>query len=268
MRIDRINQMRAYISQRESVSLDELAAVSRVSKNTVRRDVDEIVAEGLYKKSYGGISAVKSDTVFSVSWDTRLQHAAEAKRRIAAEAACLIEDHSCIYMDSGTTTYALADYLPQKRQMTVVTNSLPLIAKTIGLQNHHIFVLGGMYSESSCSLQGDSAIDVFSHLNVDAAFISTSGIAIATGLSNSTISDAAFKRRLIARVPKVILLADATKFNKQALFSFCDLSALHAVVTDQKPPEEFCTFFAAHGVRLIVCSQGDTAKRHAVSCAS
>ena len=254
MRIDRINQMKRYISERETVSLDELVSVFGVSKNTVRRDMDEIVSDGTYKKSYGGISVVNSATVFSSSWASRIQRAAEAKKRIAVLASALVADNSCIFIDAGTTSYALTEHLTAKQRVTVVTNSLPVIAEVIRQPETRLFALGGMFSESECSFQGESTIDMFSHLNADTAFIGTSAISLTTGLSNSTYSDAAFKRKLIDRVPRVILMTDATKFNKQALFTFCSLDALDTVITDQTPPEPFCEYFETHGVKLLVAN--------------
>lgn len=252
MRIDRINQMKKYISERESASLDDLASVFGVSKNTVRRDVEELVSGGTFKKSYGGITVVNNATVYSSSWDTRLQRETTAKQKIAAAASALIMDNSCIFIDAGTTAFGLTGHLSGHQGVTVVTDSLPVITEVIKQPEIHLFALGGLYSEKNCSFQGEASIDVFSRINADIAFIGTSAVSLATGLSNSTYSDAALKQKVITRIPRIVLLTDVTKFNKQALFTICSLDALDTVVTDQLPPREFCDYFASHGIHLII----------------
>jgi len=59
MREKRLTKMEEFIRKRGSVALDELCVHFGVSKNTVRRDVAEIVEHTDIRKIYGGVSVEK-----------------------------------------------------------------------------------------------------------------------------------------------------------------------------------------------------------------
>lgn len=50
IKTERIEQIEDYIFQHQTVSLDELVEVFDVSKNTIRRDVQQLVERGKIKK--------------------------------------------------------------------------------------------------------------------------------------------------------------------------------------------------------------------------
>ena len=53
VRVKRLEEMLKYIETNGSVSLDELCEVFQISKNTARRDIDEVLKTGTIKKIYG-----------------------------------------------------------------------------------------------------------------------------------------------------------------------------------------------------------------------
>lgn len=253
MRIDRLNEMESYISVKGSASFEELASVFRISKNTVRRDVDEIIQKGRFEKTYGGVSVATSpSTVVSSPWASRRERAWDVKRQIAALAAELVHDNSCIFLDAGTTTFALLEYIGTRKNVTIITDSLPVMVDATKYPGLRVFALGGLYFADSSSFQGDSTVAMIQQLNADVAFIGTSAIALDCGLSNSTHYDAMLKRRVVARIPKIVLMTDSSKFDKRALFTFCDLDAVHTVVTDKMPAKAYCDYFAEHKIKLLV----------------
>jgi len=56
MRSKRISEIEDYIYENKTVTLDQLCRVFDVSKNTIRRDLKEIISDGNFKKIYGGIT--------------------------------------------------------------------------------------------------------------------------------------------------------------------------------------------------------------------
>ena len=63
MKTNRIKEIEEYILSNESVSLDSLCDVFKISKNTIRRDINEIEKKGSIKKVYGGVTAVVKDLI-------------------------------------------------------------------------------------------------------------------------------------------------------------------------------------------------------------
>lgn len=85
MRFERIEEMEHYITTNNSASLDELCKVFNVSKNTVRRDLKEILSRGEFKKAYGGVYLAHSR--LPLPFKERLNKNVEVKQRIARRAA-------------------------------------------------------------------------------------------------------------------------------------------------------------------------------------
>src|SRR4051794_24735513 len=107
----RIKKIQDYVLEHQSASLDELVKVFDVSKNTIRRDVQELVDRGELKKVYGGVSSIHKKLE---SFQERSVRNQEQKELIAKKAASFIEDGDFIFIDSGTTTIEMFEYLKEK----------------------------------------------------------------------------------------------------------------------------------------------------------
>ena len=78
----------------------DLAIELGLSEDSLRRDLRELAAAGLCQRVYGGalpVSPARGE------FATRLEVAAESKRRVAARAALLITPGSTVILGSGTT---------------------------------------------------------------------------------------------------------------------------------------------------------------------
>src|SRR4051812_29544606 len=120
IKVKRINLIRDYIFEHQTVSFDELVNVFNVSKNTIRRDIQLLVESGDIKKVYGGV-AVNHSTL--VSFTDRITRNQQQKKSIAQSAAQYVEDGDIIFIDSGTTTLELFEFLKTK-ELTIITNNL------------------------------------------------------------------------------------------------------------------------------------------------
>ena len=128
-----------YLSDSDSHTLIDLAKKCNVSMNTIRRDVNELVESGHVQKFYGGVSLVrKSDSSFY----NRATINQEEKQRIAKYAASLVKDKDLIFIDSGSTTAQIVDYLNVNYDLTIVTNNLKAISKIIDVMNWNLIVVG------------------------------------------------------------------------------------------------------------------------------
>src|SRR5690606_31685204 len=105
-------------------SVAELAGHLGVSEMTVRRDVRQLAGAGDLRIVHGGVS-LPQHTVAAAAFDTRLQANTAGKRRIAEAAARLVGPSDAIAVDSGTTTHALLNALPDSYEGSVVTHSVP-----------------------------------------------------------------------------------------------------------------------------------------------
>lgn len=105
----------------------DLARSFGVSEMTVRRDLDALAREGHIERVRGGAVQVSGEQSFDEIVVVRL----DAKNRIGAAAAALVEDGQTVMVDIGTTTLQAARHL-HGRKITVVTTSMAVYDELVG----------------------------------------------------------------------------------------------------------------------------------------
>ena len=207
---------------------------------TVRRDVDVLAASGHLIKTLGGVQKVATPSaVLETTLMSRLGEHESEKRAIAQRAMALIGARKTVYLDGGTTCVELARRIAQIcKGVTVVTNST-LVCVELG-QNPDIEVIGigGQYDGQSLSFLGPASEEWVSRFHVDVAFLSTKGFIPEEGTFESAMGLIRIKQIVARQSQEVILLADHSKFGQRALCKVLGSAQLHAVVTDQKTPDD------------------------------
>lgn len=250
MRSQRMEQMEAYILEHKTVTLDELCEEFGVSKNTVRRDLDVLLENRRFKKIYGGVTV--EDFKELVSFGERNISKLSEKQRIAQKAASLVEDGDVIFIDSGTTTLHLVEYLGERKNVTIVTNNIETILRAIPMENLTLIALPGTLNRKTLSFTGLNAVQLLQQFNIRKAFMASTGYSMESGVTNSSPLESDIKRTAVARSQQVYLLADAAKYGAAALTTYCRLEELNGLITDQLPPQEAQDFLNAHGVQLLL----------------
>ncbi len=249
MRLDRLNSMEQYILQNGTASLEDLATRFDISTNTVRRDLAELLDRGQIKKVYGGVSACTTQVPLPMS--VRAERARDAKREIGRLAAELVEDHTTVFLDSGSTTVCILPYLANKSDITVITHSLSALYEASKYPDLRVIALGGQYSVPTSSYVGVSTLEMLSRMSIDLIFIAATGVSLDRGLTNTTYFEAEIKRTVVEHNKQIILMADHTKFDHTALFTFCEFKDLSGIVTDQKPSKPYLDTIEQKSIKLL-----------------
>lgn len=250
MKISRLNSIEQYVIAKQTVSIDELCEVFGVSKNTIRRDLNDLEIRGHITKVYGGVTAVSSPAC-SLSNPIRSTIHSSDKNLIGKLAANEVSDGDTIFIDSGTTTLCLLRHLTSKKKITVVTHSLAAMAEASKYENMNLICPGGIYSSPTDSFVGLSTFETISGMTINKAFMAASGVSIECGLTNTTFLEAEIKRGVVHKAEKVYLMADSSKLNKKAVISFCKLSEISVFITDCKPQEPYFDFFRSHSIKML-----------------
>lgn len=238
MRLNRLNEMEAYILQCSNVSLEALASHFSISINTVRRDIAEILKKGTIKKVYGGVMAVDPHRIAALS--AHNESNVQTKQTIGALAATLIKDEYTIFLDAGTTAVQIIPFLEGKKNITIVTNSLRIVNETVKHPQLNLLVMGGYYDDATHAFAGTRTLESISNVDYDLVFIGTSGISTTRGLTTDPFFEESIKRLLIGNNPgKVVLLADSSKFDKSVSLSFGKLEDVAYVISEVRPPEKY-----------------------------
>ncbi len=229
----------------------ELAERLNISAITIRRDLTQLEEEGLCVRKRGG--AVRSDQSVTLELPYQVkQHSCIAeKRRIAEAAARMVSHGSTIILDAGSTTYALALLLSQKR-ITVVTNDLQIAVKLAANPNINLICTGGIARANVYSLHGSQVESFIRSLRVDLTFLGADAIHADGTVSNVSIEEAMIKQAMIGAAERVVLLADSSKFEKAGFARVCSLSQLDTIITDSGIPKDKQELLAAMGVKAVI----------------
>jgi DeoR family transcriptional regulator of aga operon len=232
----------------------ELRDLLGVSIVTVRADIKELEAKGLCKAIWGG-AVTEQYQVANADYDLNKREYVnrEAKRRIGARAAKLVESGHTIVVDAGTTTVELVNNLPPDlTYLRLVTNALNIASAAHRFDYIDLLVTGGSLKRPTYSLTGLQAIKVFESINSDYVFLATEGITVEHGLTSSYISDVEVKQAMIQAASTVVVLADSSKFGRVMPLKMAPLEKIDVIITDQGLSESARLSLEKEGVELIL----------------
>jgi len=246
----RRERLAAIVRTRRTVRVDDLRAELGVSLATIRRDLDALEADGVLRRVHGGAVAADGRPV-EVRFDDKAGARAAEKARIAAAAAALVGPGETVYLDSGSTVLALARLLADRDDLTVVTNSLPVLVELAG-RGPRCIVPGGELRPLSRAIVGPLGRPVLERLYVDHAFLGTFGLSLEAGLTTSDPAEAYTKELVLDRARAVVLLADAAKLGTRSFAHAGRLDQVDLLVTDAPLDTAAAAAFAEAGVRVVV----------------
>jgi DeoR family fructose operon transcriptional repressor len=251
-----------YQEERQAVILDrarsqgrvdvaELATEFDVTPETVRRDLSALERHGLLRRVHGGAIPVER-LGFEPGLQTRDAAMAAEKDRIARAALAELPVEGAILLDAGTTTARLADLLPSDRELTVVTNAVPIGMALSARPNLTVLTVGGRIRGRTLAMVDQWALRVLSETYVDVAFLGTNGVSVQRGLTTPDVAEAATKRAMIRAARRVVVLADRSKVGNDCFARFGELEDVETLITDDGLDLELAADLQAAGPRVVL----------------
>ncbi len=218
-----------------AASIQELAEGIGASPSTIRRDLEELESKGYLERAHGGAMLQRtSSPTFEPEAVIAAEFSRDEKRAIGAAAAGMLNAGEAVIFDSGSTVMEAARATAQRNlALTAVTNDLAAGQVLAGADRIRVVMLGGTIRPGSFTVSGDPGLQFLTILNANIALI---GIHAVSGgyLTETALEIASMKRAMIAAAQRVILLADATKLTQSAFCRVCELSVVHAIITDSR----------------------------------
>ncbi len=248
--IERRNAILLKLAAEGKVLVSSLSQEFDVTEETIRRDLEKLDNEGLVKKTYGG--AVKVDnTSLDLPFQVRRQENVEAKQKIAAKISAMIDDGAHLMLDSSSTALSLIQYIINRKNITLITNSIEILLELCNKHDWNIISTGGTLKEGGLSLVGYQAEKSLADFHVDLAVCSCKGIDLNYGITDSNEADAAIKNIIFESAAKKILAIDTTKFDCVSFVRVCNLTNVDVIVTDSEPDSKWKKYCADNGVELL-----------------
>lgn len=239
-----------------AVSIQELVQRLGVSPMTIRRDLDELEAQGLLQRTYGG-ATLGSNGPNDPPFTQRTQIHIPAKHGIAHRAVQLLRPGERVILDSGTTVATVADYVRDIPDLTVITYSLPVIHALATQNDVAVVSTGGSIGPTINATVGPLAERVLADVRVDKAFIGATSVSLEDGFSNSNLQNVALQQIVLRVAREVYLLVDTAKFSRPPFWLVAQLNALTGIVTDSAPSDLWREGLVQAGVALYVAGETD-----------
>ncbi|MCQ0033062.1 DeoR/GlpR transcriptional regulator [Burkholderia glumae] len=222
--------LQAVLSGMTEVS--ELCEHFGMSEATVRRDLRALADERLILRTYGGAASVSTHAPEESLEQRRRSFQAE-KDAIGHAAAAHVQAGDTIFLDSGTTTAALARALAGagRHDVRVVTNNL-LVVQALAASNVPLTLIGGEVRESSMSTLGPIAQLALTRVTVDKAFLGADGVVPGRGLCEATADQAYLKECLMRQAARLYVLVTADKLNRDSQQHWAPIDKPWTLITD------------------------------------
>jgi DeoR/GlpR family transcriptional regulator of sugar metabolism len=244
----------AFVATSGQMTVASLAERYGVSIDTIRRDLDQLDADGVLVRTHGG--AVSNTVVARIDRDVdvRLKLQAAEKDAIAELTAGLVNDGSVLMLNGGTTTLAVARHLADHRDLTVATNNLRIAEVLSPDAYRDLYVFGGSVRSVTQATTGpvtfQSAMGVEINLRCDLAIVAVGAVAD-DGYSTSNIGDAGMMSEMMQKASRVAVLADSSKFDRRLFAQIANLDRADYFVSDVRPPEALYTALREANVDVV-----------------
>ncbi len=145
-------------------------------------------------------------------------------------------DDDLVFLDAGTTTLHMVEYLGASRA-TFVTNGVAC-ARRLVEKGLRAYVLGGLLKPRTEAVVGGVALEMMANYNFTEAFLGANGILSSGVTPRRTRKRPASRKKAVQRAFTSYVLADATKFGKAAAITVCPLEKAR-IITDSLPDESY-----------------------------
>ena len=212
--IERRNEILEKLQTDRRVVVSELSQIYEVSEETIRRDLDKLVNDGYAIKSYGG-AVINENMNIDLPFNIRKNRNVIGKQRIAELVAKIVQDGDSIMLDASSTAVYIAKGLKDKKNLTLITNSMEIVIELLDMSDWRVLSTGGVSREGSFALVGTQTNRMLQSYHADKAIISCKGLDMAAGLTDSDELLADNKRTMLENAKERILAIDSSKLGQQ-----------------------------------------------------
>lgn len=212
------------------VEVGDLARRFGVTTETIRRDLGLLQDQKLLRRVHGG-AVPWQRWRHEPSLTVRDSQNAEEKHRIAKRALEELPAEGSLIIDSGSTSAHFATLLPNDRQLTVVTNSIPVVQVLATSEGIEVIMIGGTLKKNTMALVDSSGVETVGSMVVDVAILGADGVSAEHGFTTPYRDEVAIKRAMMSAARRSVLLTDHSKIGNDQLHRFAWVNEVDTVIT-------------------------------------
>lgn len=217
----RQEQILKLLSERGSITVAEIKDILNTSESTVRRDITTLDRQGKLIKVFGGAVMADADVVVTAHEYTVAQKVdlnCMEKQKIAKYAASLIEPGDFVYLDAGTTTAYMLDYVEQT-EVTFVTNAVAHAQRLVS-KGMKVLLVGGELKASTEAIIGNQAMKTIREYHFTKGFFGTNGVTRKCGCTTPDANEAMIKQSAMEQCRQCYVICDYSKFDNVSSVTF------------------------------------------------
>ncbi len=226
-----------FIREHGSVQVDELSEHLKVTPQTIRRDLNQLYDLQLVQRIHGG--AVIKNTIENLGYGARKILMAEEKTEIAKLTAGIIPDNSSMFINLGTTTERVAEFLVDRNSILVITNNINVASILWPFRSIEVMIAGGMIRHSDGGIVGTSTEEFIDRFKPDYAIIGCSAIDDTGEFLDYDLREVRVTQAIIRQARSIILVADSMKLKRSAPVKVGTMADIDILVTDEGISKEF-----------------------------
>jgi DeoR family transcriptional regulator of aga operon len=249
--VEREEKILSYLAQYGRGSVPELSHELAVSEATLRRDLRRLSTRYPVRRVYGG-AVLESIAGLEAPIFQRCGLHAEEKQRIGRAAAALVSDGETVILVGGSTTLQVVAHLADKRDLTVITDSILIAEKAAEQADTTVILLGGIVRRTELALEGYLTQLCLKELRANKVFMGARAANLSQGLMLDEVSEVTLFRDCAQAATEIILVADHSKFGQVATAVLGPLGMVHCIVTDSALPAEYLAKLRDLGFEVVL----------------
>lgn len=232
MNLLRQDRIKEYLEKKSVATIKEVQALfPDVSLMTIHRDLNALEELGVITKHHGMVKFVRF--LDDVDFGVRMGENTPGKLSMVKKAIPLLQPHSSVFLDAGTSNLFLAKNLPDI-SLNVVTTSPSIALELCKLHNPNVTLCCGTMNRRNMSVSGQNTIEMLKKINIDIAFIGVSGYSEKAGFTCGTESDMLIKRTVIEKARVTVMMCGNEKLDRLMPYTFGDIGDADYFITDGK----------------------------------
>ncbi|MCT8975440.1 DeoR/GlpR family DNA-binding transcription regulator [Clostridium sp. CX1] len=244
---ERHNLILELLKEKGVVKINELVEATNTSESTIRRDLTILESTNSIKRIHGGATLTKGRLIEQTYLEKEVQSVDE-KRLIGKYAASLVKDGDCIYLDAGTSTFEMIQFIDRKN-IIVVTNGLKHINALVE-RKINSYILGGKVKETTKAVVGIDALKSLEKFRFDKSFLGINGVHLEQGFTTPDSEEAILKESAIKQSRQAFILADDSKFGEVSFVKVADLEK--AMIITNSRIEDYENYSKKTKLKVVV----------------
>lgn len=154
-------------------------------------------------------------------------------------------------IDHSSTCYFSVKKLKEKKNLTVITNSVELASEICSIESWNVYMPGGQLRPESMALSGRPAMRSCTRIMSTKRSSPARASTMEAAITDSNDLHAEVKHAMVRAAKQPILVVDGSKFDKVSFVSIAKLKEVSIVVTNCRPSQEWMRCFARHGIQCV-----------------